>query len=236
MTDDVAKIIHEKYKNRIICIASPSPELTDYRYNISLIELITTNIGLFELRLQKSVSSRISINRNNIVRDARSMGATDILWIDADTRFPTNGLLRLLECDKDIACATTCMRKESGIPIGAALDPTIQAKLIRMKLVGFPFMLTKLSVFDKFDELWPERKGCYFAEPPRWAFPQMGAIQDEVVGEDEYFCHYALEAGLDIWCDMELSTEIGHIGSTVYYISPENIIAPPAKVDEALGA
>ena len=227
MSEELLKSIKEKFKDRIICIASPSPDRTDYRYNIALIELIVQNLPFFELRLQKTVSSRIAVNRNNIVRDARTMGATDILWIDTDSKFPVNGLIRLLSHDKDIVGATTCMRTADGTPVGTAMDPGVQASIIRMKLLGFPFMLTRMSVFDKL-------RKPYFAEPPRWVFPEMDIVKDDVVGEDEYFCHNAIKAGFDIWCDMELSTEIGHITADVRYISPENTITPPAKVDEAL--
>ena len=65
-------------------------------------------------------------------------------------------------------------------------------------------------------------------------FPEMDVVNDALVGEDEYFCYYAREAGYDVFCDMELSTEIGHIGSNVFYISAENTIVTPAKVDEIL--
>lgn len=234
MSDDLARLIQSKYKDRIFCIASPMPEKTDYRFNICILEFITQNINLFQMRLNQAVSSRICMNRNNIVANARAMGCTDILWIDADTKFPINGMLKLLTHDKDIVCATTCPRDNSGSPIGTALEPDKQANIIRMKMVGFPFMLTKMAVFDKMDELWPERKGCYFAEPPRWKFPEMDVVKDPLVGEDEYFTHYAREAGFDVFCDMELSIEIGHIGSHVFYISTENTIATPAKVDEQL--
>ncbi len=227
MSDEIAKLIHERYKDRIICIASPLPEQTDYRFNISLIEFITQNINLFQMRLHHAVSSRIAVNRNNIVKAARQMGCTDILWIDGDTKFPVNGLLTLLGHNKDIVCATTCMRKEDGIPVGTQMDVGVQERLIRMKLIGMPFMLTKMGVFDKMKE-------PYFAEPPRWAFSEIDTVSDEVIGEDEYFCYFAIKSGFDIWCDMRLSVEIGHIGTKVHYISPNNVLFPPPVVDEAI--
>ena len=235
MTNDALQLVKDKYKDRVFCVASPSPEKTDFRFNISLMELVTQNIALFQMRLQKAVSSRIAVNRNTIVGDARAAGATDILWIDTDTKFPAHGLVKLVQHDKDIVCATTVDRLGTGLPIGTAFEPGVQASVVKMRMVGFPFMLTSMKVFDKMDELWPERKGTYFAEPPRWAFPQVDTVKDGLIAEDEYFCHYVREAGFDIWCDMELSVEIGHIGTTVYYISSENIIKEQAvKVDEVL--
>ena len=234
MSDDLARLVQSKYKDRIFCIATPMPEKTDYRFNVCLIEFITQNLNIFQMRLNQTVSSRICMNRNNIVANARAMNCTDILWIDADTKFPINAMLKLLTHDKDTVGATTCARDGNGAPIGTALEQGVQANIIKMKLLGFPFMLTKMAVFDKMDELWPERRQCYFAEVPRCDYPEMDVVNDPLVGEDEYFCYHARQAGFDVWCDMELSVEIGHIGSHVNYISAENTIAPEAMVTEKL--
>lgn len=234
MNEDISRLIRSKYKDRIFSIATPMPEKTDYRFNISLMEFVAHNSNLFNMRINQAVSSRICLNRNNIVSNARAMGCTDILWIDADTKFPVNALLRLLTHDKDVACATACHRDGNGSPIGTAVEPVEQANIIPMQLVGFPFMLVKMDVFDKMDELWPERKDCYFAEPPRWKFPEINVVNDPLVGEDEYFCYNVRKAGFEIWCDMELSVEMGHIGSTIHYISSENTIKSQAQIDETL--
>jgi hypothetical protein len=90
-----------------------------------------------------------------------------------------------------------------------------------MKFVGFPLMLTKLSVFDKLER-------PYFAEPPRkligvfegkdYGMRVAEEMYHDVIPEDEYFCHQARKAGFDIWCDMQLTMEVGHVGTTVYYV------------------
>lgn len=221
------------WKDRRICVGYPSPELLDYRFHVSLIEMVTQSSQFVPLGLTNAISSRVAVNRNLIVDNARQMGATDILWIDADSVFPVNALVRLLKHDKDIACATTCRRKTNDrSPVALPIDhTTIEPfqKIVKMKLVGFPFMLTKMSVFDKL-------KRPYFAEPPRWMMPEIDTGIDEVVGEDEYFCHNARMAGFDLNCDMELTMEIGHVGSTVYYIEQPITPKPNGKIDMVLGA
>ncbi len=228
------------FSNRKIAIGFPSPDLISVEFHNSLIQLITQTAQFISLGLTNSVSSRIAVNRNTIVENARMLGATDILWIDSDSSFQPHALMQLLMHDKDIVCATTCRRKGNdrspiALPIDfASLEPN--QKMVKMKQIGFPFMLTKMSVVDKLDELGLAPDKCYFAEPPRWMMRAQGLDvegDDALLGEDEYWCNLVLRAGYDIWCDMELSMQIGHIGSQVYYIENASV-AGEVKVDETL--
>jgi len=252
MDEELVAFLKEKYKDRKICIAWPSPEKTDYRFNHDMIQLITQNGLYLKIGIANEVSSRIALNRNKLVQDARNQNATDILFIDADTKFPINGLLRLLSHDKDIVGATTARRFGTGDlrPIGTPVFEGVGEAgqvLFPMKLLGMPFMLVKMSVFDRLDEKFVEwsggiaQKGAipYFAEPPRWMTPEIASKEEPfLVGEDEYFCFYARKAGFEVLCDEELSMLIGHVGSQVYYIQPEKgrmeAKARSAKVEERL--
>ncbi len=240
MTQEATMGTPVDFSNRKIGIGFPSPDLISVEFHNSLIQLITQTAQFIPLGLTNAVSSRIAVNRNMIVENARMLGATDILWIDSDSSFQPHALMQLLMHEKDIACATTCRRKGNdrspiALPIDfASLEPN--QKMVKMKQIGFPFMLTKMSVFDKLDELGLAPDKCYFAEPPRWMMRANGwEIEgtDALLGEDEYWCHLVLKAGYDIWCDMELSMQIGHVGTQVYYI--ENNNAPcEARIDEVL--
>lgn len=227
-------------ENRLICIGYPSPELIDVRFHTDLLNLATQSSAFVKVGLTNAVSSRIVANRNLIVENARIMGATDILWIDSDQKFPVNGLVRLLNHEKEIVCATTCRRKLTNrapiaIPVDRASVKPFQ-KLVPMRFVGLPFMLTSMSVFDKMEK-------PYFAEPPRElmvkeygdeaAYPYEN-LDQYVMPEDEYFCFKVRQAGFDIWCDMELTMEIGHIGSEVFYVEQSQSV-PSSKIDLALG-
>lgn len=227
-------------KNRKICIGFPSPDLVPVSFHNSLIQLITQSSQFVSLGLTNAVSSRIAVNRNVIVQNARQLGATDILWIDADSIVPVHALMKLITHDKDIVCATTCRRKGANREaIATPVDINSIAPgqiLVPMKVIGFPFMLTSMKVFDKLDELGLAPDGSYFAEPPRWMARAAGMEvtgEDALMGEDEYWCTMVRKAGFEILCDMELSMEVGHTGMDVFYIEnpPESV---PAKVDEVL--
>ncbi len=202
-----------------VCVGIPQPEQTDYRFQNSLWDLLLSNASSIEMSRTNAIGSVISKNRNMLVESAQAWGATHILQIDSDQTFPANGLPRLLAYDKDIVCATTSRRMgEDRSPVAEPADRntlTPYQKLVPMKLVGFPFMLIKMSVFEKM-------RKPYFADPPRWMMDPNQPDADDLVQEDEYFCMRATEAGFEVLCDMELSMEIGHVGSTVYYIKNPN--------------
>lgn len=229
-------------KDRKICIGFPSPDHVSVDFHNSLIQLITQSSQFVSLGLTNANSSRIAVNRNIIVENARTLGATDILWIDSDSIFPVQALMQLIMHEKDIVCATTCRRKGNDrSPVALPFDmESIQPyqRLIKMKQIGFPFMLTSMKVFDQIDRLELAPDGAYFAEPPRWMMRKLGwniEGEDSLVGEDEYWCQLAMKAGFDIWCDMELSMQIGHVGTKTYYIEqPLSESKPIAKVDEVL--
>lgn len=230
-----------------ITIGVPTPGTLDYRFCEDLKTLIYQNWREFQFQESFIIGSRIVMNRNEIVRQARLFGADYILWIDSDTRFPHTALKRLIAHDKEIVCATTSRRVgENRAPAAYPLDVKgIQPfqQLVPMRFIGFPFMLTRMSVFDKI-------KRPYFAEPPRRLVGVYEAKEYlpaeemlyEVMPEDEYFCWQVRQAGMEILCDMELSMEIGHIGSTVYYISNPlpsgdtkgDILFEPVISDEAM--
>lgn len=198
-----------------VAIGIPQPELTDYRFTNSLWNLTVESSKTIQLSRTNAVGSVIAKNRNLLVESAQAWGATHLLQIDSDTTFPANGLDRLLAHDKDIICATTSRRiGEDRSPVAEPLDRNSllpHQKLVPMKLVGCPFMLIKMHVFDKL-------RKPFFADPPRWMMEENSDVID-LVQEDEYFCITAQKAGFEILCDMELSMEIGHIGSKEFFIS-----------------
>lgn len=193
-----------------IAIAYPSPEYLHHQFVNTIINMLSSYSGEHKISLLNVVSSRIAFNRNKLVEQAKKHGAEKILFIDADMVVPPSALAKLLAHDKDIVCATASCRigenvgKMQGNPLHPG-DISPEAKLIEMKMVGLPFMLIDMKVFDNLAE-------PYFAEP---------ILGKNLIPEDEYFCIKAREAGYRIWCDAALSLEIGHVGTKVYYINGE---------------
>lgn len=193
-------------ENRIT-VGIPSSDMVHASFMTSLIRLIlqskNINMDFFNHR-----SSRITANRNEIIKFAKEKNSTHVLFIDADMTFPPYALAELLGYDRDIVCATATKREEGpndpiGVPHSAG-DNVTKTRLIQMDFVGMPFMLIKMSVFDKLNE-------PYFAEP---------IINDELIPEDNYFCQEVRMAGIEIWCDLAISMDLGHLGIKEYKIAP----------------
>lgn len=214
--------IRDLYKDRQVCIAYPSPDRTDFRFNMSTLEIMNQNSGILPIRMINSVGPICVDNRNMLVNHCQKIGVTDILWLETDITFPINGLLRLLRHDKDIVGCTHAGKGGDS----AIQDAEAKNGLVPMQIMGFPFMLTKMKVFEAMQK-------PYFAEPPRWMAPDIGPRKDDLVKEDEFFCHYARKAGFEIFCDMTLSLEIGHIRSEIIMMKTE--MKPKAKIDLDLG-
>lgn len=210
--------MQKEVKKPRILIGIPSSDLVQAKFMMSLLPMVCGSQAV-QIDVDNQRSSRITANRNGIVETAKKTGVDYILFIDADMTFPPDALYRLLELDKDIACATATKRDEAncGQPIGLPFDKseaTTNKRLLRMEMVGMPFMLIKMKVFEKLSK-------PYFAEPVH---------NDDIMPEDNYFCETAQKAGFEIWCDLFLSTQMGHLGIKEYKIQP---VPSPLKTVKA---
>jgi hypothetical protein len=61
-------------------------------------------------------------------------------------------------------------------------------------------MLIRMSVFDRLPKPWFN----------------LVAVGDQLRGEDYHFCESARAAGIEVWCDGDLSAELGHIGQKIH--------------------
>lgn len=214
--------IRDLYAGRQVCIAYPSPDRTDFRFNMSTLEIMNQNSGILPIRMINSAGPMGVDNRNLLVSYCQGAGVTDILWLETDITFPINGLLRLLRHDKDIVGCNHAGRNGDA----ALQDTEVKNGLVPMQVMGFPFMLTKMKVFEAMQK-------PYFAEPPRWMAPEIKIRMGDLIKEDEFFCYHAQKAGFGIFCDMTLSLEIGYIRSEVVMLKTE--MKPKAKIDVDLG-
>lgn len=201
-----------------VCVAFPSGDLINVRFLKSLLDLFTHSTSLVDIFWANFVGSRITENRNNLVKMAQQGNATHILFIDSDMTFPADALMRLLDYDMDIVCATASKRNEEsrdmiGIPCNSS-DAITSKSLVEMESIGLPFMLIKMSVFDKIQK-------PYFAEPENG---------EDLIPEDAYFCQKVRNERFRIFCDLALSLHMGHLGFKEYKIEPKLSEPPVLRV------
>lgn len=205
-----------------VAVCIPSGENWKARTAVAYAELrllsAVNDIGTATLNYQCSV---ISMSRNTLTRMALALDppCSHILWIDSDIVMPPDGLVRLLSHDKDIVGAFYNRRTAPYSTVGHLLEPSDVSKggLHRASVMPFGFVLVKRHVFEKISSPWfSESYDPVFAtkEDP-----------DGAVGEDVGFSRKAISNGVEMWCDADLTFEIGHIGEAVVpCLRPESIV------------
>jgi len=152
----------------------------------------------------------VSENRENLVKCARKVKATHLLFIDHDMKFFNITIDLLIKHDKDIVTAfynyrtlpITPMVKMFGENSTVLLPKTkdIPDEMFKVAGIGLGCSLIKMSVFDKLEAPY---------------FPMLYDDKGSVIrSEDIGFCEKARDAGYDIWCDPSL--QIKHVGDYEY--------------------
>jgi hypothetical protein len=185
----------------LVAIAIPSGDMVHADFAMRLATLCL-NPGA-RACIVNAKSSLIMVGRNQCVEAARLVKATHALFLDSDIVFPADTLTRLLAHDKDIVGGLYIQRTPPHHPLGVTYEgkhEAVTSGLRRMKIMPAGCLLLRLSIFDKLAKPWFNTR----------------AEGEKIMGEDYYFCERASDAGFEIWCDGDLSREIGHIGQKTF--------------------
>jgi len=183
----------------VIVVATPTRGEVLATFTSDLIQLLKYSP---EAQWATCVGSYIPNNRIALVNQA--IGASHILFIDSDMRFPPDTLERLLKHKKDIVGANCRQRTQDQWTATKNGKFVSSSKgLEEVDTLGFGVTLIDMNVFTGKLRKLPE---------PWFAMPYH--TQDKkLVGEDVYFCTVAKENGFKIWVDHDLSQEVKHTGS-----------------------
>lgn len=155
--------------------------------------------------------SQISMSRNMHVREALAFEpqATHLLWVDSDMKAPRDALVRLLGHDKDIVGAFYNKRVPPYETVGHLINASDLSSggLRKADVMPGGFVLVRREVYETIAPPW--YRESYDKHLATDIDP------DGTVGEDVNFSKAAIEAGYDIWCDLDLTFEIGHVGEIV---------------------
>jgi hypothetical protein len=165
-----------------------------------------------EVQTKLSQGTLLVDQRNELVKEALEDGATHILWIDSDMRFPREVIKRLLAHDLDVVAANCSRRRHPAAWIALQADDergiyNVQTNedstgLEEVVAVGFGVMLVKADVYRNMEMPWHKLI---------W-----NTKDEKYVGEDMAWCHMARDKGYRIWIDHDLSKEIRHTGTHEY--------------------
>ena len=140
----------------------------------------------------------LSNGRQTLVDGALRSGASHVLFIDADMRFPPDGLKTLLAKAHSIVGANYLERVRK-IPTASRgvrrLASAGQEGAEQVDFLGFGLCLIECNVFRELPRPW-------FATP--WDGEQH-------VTDDVFFCKLAREHEIPVWVDHDVSQHVRHI-------------------------
>lgn len=197
--------------NESVSILVPTRETLHSQFTYSLANLVklTTQMGV-DINLFFDSSTILINQRENLVEQAIKSNSKWILWLDSDMMFPETTLLRLLRHEEDLVGCNYMKRAfpfksvsykdtkdwESWIPI------KYQDELEDAEASGLGCMLMKTAIFKSLSK--PYFEYTYKEDTKDW------------LGEDFSLFRKLNQKGYQLKIDMNLSTEIYHIGTFAY--------------------
>lgn len=158
------------------------------------------------LSLAHCQGSMIWDARNTLANQALEVGASHLLFLDSDMTFPPDTVSRLATHHKPIVGASYVKRFPPhpilGIPHGP-YNPTI-LPLAEMATIPMGCCLIRTEIFRQL--------------PYPWFKYEKGSAEDGSadISEDVFFCNLARASNIRIFADVELTKQMGHVGTKVY--------------------
>lgn len=179
-----------------ICIPSATTWHADTA--MALASLTNRCAGHVGLVLMNEKSSMITAARNNLAQRALDFGAEWIFWLDSDMVFPPDALIRLLSHTRGIVGATYNKRVPPYETLGKLIGEPRSHGVVEAEKMPGGCMLIKADVYRSIG--WP------------YYFETYDCDQQKITGEDINFCLRARTCGYKIWCDIDLTKQMVHIG------------------------
>ena len=196
----------------VVALGVPSGDMVHADFMMALIQMLWASQSGARTMVLNFKGSAISFSRNMIVEMAlaSSVPVDYLMFVDSDMVFPPETLLRLLQSGRPIVGATYARRKEPFEALGrlkATGRDISLGGLHEADALPAGMLLVKMGVFRQVKKPWFVETYDYDKEP--W-----------FASEDYGFCAKAKAAGIPMWCDLTLSTAIGHIGQHAVKIPP----------------
>jgi hypothetical protein len=198
----------------VICV--PTNGLVHAMFSFCLINAIRyTEAQGIPVVLEMDAGTVLS-NQRQVLSDTATNThmAEHIMWLDSDMTFPEDVIIRLLEHKKKVVCATYSKRVEPFHPTAFYnIDPvepvnTEEHGLVPVRFAGMGCMLVNASVLDSIPS--PHYPLTWHAPSSTWH------------GEDMGFCELLEKNDIKLFCDLDLSREIGHLGQREFRVNQVN--------------
>lgn len=177
--------------------------------------------------------------RNDIVRVAQDQQMDQLLFIDTDMTFPPNvyevlsghlknGYLQDEGYGRgsvpiEVVGCNYSRRDGTGISVAMGMDgkrlSSEKKGLIEVKGMGAGMLLIDMKVFETIDK-------PYFCDLTLTEKVDNPNPMSRILSEDFFFCNQVRSKGTEVYCDTDLSMEIGHVGSTIFGLKKIEIAEP----------
>lgn len=151
-----------------------------------------------------------------------------LLWLDDDLCFSPDGIMKLIESDKDVVGGVYTTKVPDVAQRAFAYFPADDASVVdgvlqRADKLPGGFMMLKRNVVEKIatncDWYWLPHDGGEHRIPhvfdtPLVPAPDKGEGELRMLGEDFVLCQRALEAGFEVWARTDIG--FGHFGRYMY--------------------
>lgn len=198
-----------------ILVSTPCGDLVHTAYSQSIVENVLYLVSKkynCSITYMPMLETYIHNGRIEIVRHAKKINATHIIWVDSDMCFPAHSFYRLLNHELDFVGVNYSTRRSPhrftaanrNEDLGTFITvPTtnISSGLEIVDGIGFGLCLTSTSLFDKIEEPW--FRYTYVKEKSRYR------------GEDYQFC-LDIQKYTNVYIDHDLSKEVLHFGTIGY--------------------
>ena len=169
-------------------------------------------VGITEISVRNAASqSNIAQSRQNTIDYAIESGQDAVMMFDDDMVFPPDVILKLAKTNKPFVFPNVCQKlpeKISGVVLSGddkRLDSSFRSGLEKVLWGTLACTLIHVACFNKiprphFEILWDD----------------LGDGNGRYIGEDHYFMQKVKSQGVELWCDHDLTHEVGHMGDYKY--------------------
>ena len=182
---------------------------------ISALDTLKSNGGI-DYKVTMIIGGDKPHGMNRMVREALEEDFDVMMSIDNDMVFPPDGIMKLLENDKDIVGANYAVRgngvegrvpecviklhNEKGEKISTTIDQ-LPKTVFKCAGLGNGFTMYKTELFKKMSAPW---------------FANVEDAEGNWGTEDSLFHEAAIKAGFEVWCNPTI--EMAHLGIFPYRI------------------